>query len=300
MGCLKQLQSGERLPLASETLVGRSPRADLWIDESFVSRHHASLLWRGRWWELRDLGSHNGTAVNGQAVPTGTSRRLGHGDQISFGRASAMWSLVEDGGPEPFARSEDRRFVVGQTGLLSLPSPTQPELSVFQTSLGRWSLESAEQTRSVEDLELVTVAGRTWILRLPVLYASTRGAMGARALSLEEAQLRLRPAEVGLIVEAQLEGERFSFPMTTAPGLLVLLASARASSKDDGWLARRQVLETLSISANHLNVVVHRIRQHFADAGFTDGAHIVERQRGRIRLGCARVRLATAPESLRP
>jgi hypothetical protein len=49
-------------------LVGRHPRCDIVIDGSNVSRRHAELLFRDGVWVIRDLGSTNGTTVNGSPV----------------------------------------------------------------------------------------------------------------------------------------------------------------------------------------------------------------------------------------
>lgn len=48
--------------------VGRDPSCDLAIDHPSVSRNHAELYHNGESWHLRDLGSKNGTFVDGIAV----------------------------------------------------------------------------------------------------------------------------------------------------------------------------------------------------------------------------------------
>jgi pSer/pThr/pTyr-binding forkhead associated (FHA) protein len=79
-------QSGERIPLATRTLVGRSDECDLKITEGHPSRRHAMLSVddRGLW--VEDLGSANGTRVNGAAI-TGRTL-LGNGDTVSFDLAT--------------------------------------------------------------------------------------------------------------------------------------------------------------------------------------------------------------------
>ncbi len=64
-------------------IVGRDPTVDLFIDNLAVSRKHARLSWeRGRF-VIEDLGSANGTAVNGQAV---NRAALAAGDRIAVGK----------------------------------------------------------------------------------------------------------------------------------------------------------------------------------------------------------------------
>ncbi|MER5933027.1 DUF1707 and FHA domain-containing protein [Streptomyces sp. NPDC002054] len=74
------------LPMAGgETLkIGRDPGNGLRLSHETVSRSHAELSLRDGLWVLRDLGSTNGTTVNGRRV-TG-SAVVRDGDQVAFGR----------------------------------------------------------------------------------------------------------------------------------------------------------------------------------------------------------------------
>ena len=67
----------------NRALVGRDADADLVLAADDISRRHA-LIWRegGSSW-VRDLGSSNGTRVNGESVGYAPTR-LGHGSVISF------------------------------------------------------------------------------------------------------------------------------------------------------------------------------------------------------------------------
>ena len=67
-------------------VVGRGSRCDCTLPEDTVSRRHALLLRRTGGWTIEDLGSLNGTRLNGWpvAIPT----RVRSGDVLSFGGAS--------------------------------------------------------------------------------------------------------------------------------------------------------------------------------------------------------------------
>lgn len=69
------------LPEGAPFVVGREAR-DLPIADAAVSREHAILECDDGRWSVRDLGSGNGTTVNGKRVDT---QRLKHGDVIAFG-----------------------------------------------------------------------------------------------------------------------------------------------------------------------------------------------------------------------
>jgi hypothetical protein len=64
--------------------IGRDPANGLRLTHETVSRVHAELRRQGGMWVLRDLGSTNGTTVNGRRVVGAAVVR--EGDQVSFGR----------------------------------------------------------------------------------------------------------------------------------------------------------------------------------------------------------------------
>lgn len=77
-------RSGEQFVLSADegSLIGRSPEADLVLRDDSVSRKHSRLFCaNGALW-LRDLGSRNGTRVNGTQV---ARYRLNSGDRLSIG-----------------------------------------------------------------------------------------------------------------------------------------------------------------------------------------------------------------------
>src|SRR5690242_9014970 len=78
-------------------IVGRSKDAQIFLDSRTISRRHAEFNCDpfGRWW-VRDLGSHNGTLVNGNRV---TERLLNPGDLVQVGEFSMAVSSVEDTKP---------------------------------------------------------------------------------------------------------------------------------------------------------------------------------------------------------
>jgi hypothetical protein len=95
--------------------VGKGPGNDIVLDDATVSRLHASLEAFGEGWCVNDLGSSNGTFVNGDRI-WGASR-LRHGDEIRLGRsrllfrssadAGASRTEAEEGAPPLTARERD-------------------------------------------------------------------------------------------------------------------------------------------------------------------------------------------------
>ncbi|SDJ62243.1 DUF1707 and FHA domain-containing protein [Streptomyces indicus] len=71
------------LPGTFPLRIGRDPANGLRLSHETVSRRHAELVLQGGCWVLRDLGSTNGTSVNGRRVVGATVVR--EGDHIAFG-----------------------------------------------------------------------------------------------------------------------------------------------------------------------------------------------------------------------
>lgn len=68
---------------AEETSAGRHPDSDIFLDDITVSRRHALLRRTGDGYEIRDVGSLNGTYVDHKRVDEAP---IGHGDEIQIGR----------------------------------------------------------------------------------------------------------------------------------------------------------------------------------------------------------------------
>lgn len=86
---------GEQVPIRSDTIVGRTADADLALLDQTVSGQHARVFRDGTEWFVEDLGSTNGTRVNGQAVREATA--LDEGDVVDFGRVRMRLEWRDDG-----------------------------------------------------------------------------------------------------------------------------------------------------------------------------------------------------------
>lgn len=69
-------------------IIGRSRKSDVVIGDPSVSRQHVELRRDDQGWYAVDLGSTNGTAINGE--PLTSPRRLAAGSRIEVGHASAV------------------------------------------------------------------------------------------------------------------------------------------------------------------------------------------------------------------
>jgi len=94
-------QGGEfPLPASSEIVVGRSSDLDMVLVEDMVSRRHAKISVNGDTVTIQDLGSTNGTFVNGERVER---MQLTDGDRVLIG-TSIIKLVTTDGPPAPTAQ----------------------------------------------------------------------------------------------------------------------------------------------------------------------------------------------------
>jgi len=77
-------RAGETFELSGERIaIGRSPEADVFLDDVTVSRNHALLVRRRDGLYLDDLGSLNGSYVNRHRIE---SHKLQAGDELQIGK----------------------------------------------------------------------------------------------------------------------------------------------------------------------------------------------------------------------
>jgi pSer/pThr/pTyr-binding forkhead associated (FHA) protein len=77
-----------------EYVIGRDPASDLYVDDDRVSRRHAWLGWSGEGWELIDLGSKNGTYVDG--LPAFAGSLITDRSWLSLGGVLAAFERLSD------------------------------------------------------------------------------------------------------------------------------------------------------------------------------------------------------------
>jgi len=92
-------QAGRAFPLDGPITLGRSAENTIPLEDDQASRRHARIDPQGGAWVLEDLGSRNGTFVNGQRI--GQAVRLQAGDQVQMG--NTFFQVTGPGRAEPAA-----------------------------------------------------------------------------------------------------------------------------------------------------------------------------------------------------
>ena len=286
MGCL---ESGEKqCILAADQVIGREPGSAVRLNDESVSWRHASLRWTGQAWELQDLGSLNGTFVDGHRIATGARVLLRMGCQLRFGEAEELWRLVDAEPPITSlvdVTTGERIFAFDE--LLAVPQSGEPELFISKQADGAWIAEFGERVWEPQASEVLTIGTRQYRFEpeAPV-YATTTG----RSQQLTPAQMALQflVSRNEEHVEVKiLHGER-SIDLRPRAHSYVLLTLARLRVQDQGndslqptsqgWVYQDKLLKMLATTPTQLAVDIYRARKQFSEAGVVEAAQIIERR----------------------
>lgn len=294
MGVLKR-DDGQSVVLPSYTLIGRKPSCFLTLRSTNVSGEHAVIAWQGTHWTIRDLGSRNGTTLEGAPVQAATP--LHTGARLTFGDRDETWVIVDDGAPEPMAIDVVSREVrAGSGGMLALPDEEHPVAVIYTSPQGGWVVEQDQQLRALGGLMEPIMAGRAWMVFVPGAQELTPHA--DQDLSVATATFDFfvsrNEEHVRIVVSAGthkvvLEAREHYYP-------LLMLARARLDQRDRpsderGWVSCEALVRRLKTEMNTLDVAIHRSRRRLESAGILGSAGIVEVRRGERRFGSDRIHI---------
>jgi predicted component of type VI protein secretion system len=149
--------------------VGRAPGLEIVIDNVSVSRRQTEIRQDGAGWVVRDLGSANGTFLNGTRLTADTPLTVG--DEISFGKFSLLFERTVD---EPIAAAAvvkaaaERPDATFQIPVGELERLQQASAQRRQAQL-RWQMGGAEQTHFIARDTGAVLVGRSEVcdLRVP-------------------------------------------------------------------------------------------------------------------------------------
>ena len=314
MAVLVKQSDGTRAILLSRHMVGRSRLADLRMGEPTVSGEHAVISWTGREWRLHDLGSRNGTSLDGKRLAAGERVPLVRGSVITFGQEDNSWLLAEDDAPALMAIPVDGGApLVARNELLALPSDEDPVAEIYRNALGEWVMEHAGESTRVADHHAVRVGERELVLRVPDVIATTWDS-SAPAPHLSGLTLRFSVSRDEEYVALTARSIHRDLDLGARAHHAVLLALARSRLEDQqdppptpagragtspdsahGWVYLDDLARQLGLDEQHLNVAIFRSRRQLSEAGILGAASIVERRRPtrELRIGVSRIEIVT-------
>lgn len=104
------LEAGRRWPLDRKRplTIGRDESCDIHLPDRQVSRRHARVFWSQDHYYVEDLGSKNGTHVNGQAVLPNAPQPLQDGDEIQIALRFKL-AFVDAGATTPLSIDSEKQ-----------------------------------------------------------------------------------------------------------------------------------------------------------------------------------------------
>ncbi len=140
-------QSGERftIEVGRTAVVGRDKGADLVLRDNGISRAHCKIKNKDAWaFQVKDLGSHNGTRLNGKRIDEAT---LEHGDLLWVGLtfiyfSSSLTGLAMRVREHSFLRSEELQNVLRYEDTIH-----HIQVGVARISYELWRLDHADRKK---------------------------------------------------------------------------------------------------------------------------------------------------------
>lgn len=303
MGILLHVASGTRYRLNALTSIGRRERCDIPVQTPYASNHHAELRWSGARWELRDMGSSNGTFLGQRRLTAEDRLMLKPGVQVAFGDPDDPFELIDGAPPSAWAVNADGEVREAEGGVLELPDPDHPLFQIFENAVGRWQIASSQGTRLLSPDETLDVGDTTWTVRIPTLSQATLQ-RGDGQVKLRDVMVRFHEragdrVEIAILRRGALVGD---LGHRNHHELLLRLAEERfedeanpeVAGSDRGWVYVDELIDRLGLHResqrprNLVDQYVSRSRKAFIKAGVVDGGEVIRRRvtaaEGQIRL----------------
>ncbi|HEX4950930.1 MAG TPA: FHA domain-containing protein [Blastocatellia bacterium] len=148
------------LHLTSSASIGRSGDNTIQIDEPTVARYHAMIERRGNDFWLNDLGSSNGTILNGMTLTA--EQPLKFGDTISLGGTTAIRVVPAEPAPQPVAQTASPNDSAPAASNESQPASSPPATAPAENGV---SLSHMAVAGVMVFLVLGFVGLGVWIIR---------------------------------------------------------------------------------------------------------------------------------------
>jgi pSer/pThr/pTyr-binding forkhead associated (FHA) protein len=239
----------------AEIQIGKGPRNDIVIADPAVSTAHAMVRLEGSVYTINDIGSRNGTFVNGERVAE--SRQLNHGDVIGIGLSKLTFRMGDD-------YSETGAIDLEELAAASsppVPAPlTEESLALAAVSAGLATKADVDRVRSDAKGRRVY---RALIEERLASEESLRDLM-SKTFQMPLIDLSTSQIDEAVVAEfpARLAREHQVFPVAKEADSLIL---AVADPTDTGAVEqlRREVRSPLSIRLATATQIRERVDLHY-------------------------------------
>ncbi len=292
MGTLRDPKTDTTYPLRANHLVGRSRDCALQIERDMVSSTHAAICYARGVWYVRDLGSKNGTYMDGKPVGTDWVV-LRRGAALGFGRRDADLVFDEDAPPGPTLEGLDG------APRLELADPAGG-VGLRQEGDGTWLLETESGAEPVANEQIVEIAGARYRVSLPDAVAPTtdletevRDACVVLAVSRDEEHVEARLERGGQ--RRELGSHAHFYLLLTLARLREADVKAGLAEETCGWVYQDDLVHKLRVTPPQLNLHVFRLRRQFDALLPGGGTYVIERRprTHQLRTGLSRFRFET-------
>jgi hypothetical protein len=288
--------------LRARHLVGRSPEADLRVDAPRVSTRHAEFFYQESAWFLRDLGSRNGTTVDGIPVLPGVDVALSVGSRVALAGPACAWRLASVAPPHAAAVPLDGGAPVeAEDGVISLPDGAGSVL-VYDDPSG-WCCRREEAEVPARDGEIVEAGGRIWRLSLPSAVIATLHSRDSQPDTAVTLRFVVSRDEEHVEFTVCWGGQSFTPRARAHAYTLLTLARRRLADEqagelpaaERGWFYTDELCRLLRVDPNLLHTHLFRARRQLAEGGVPDAEALIERRPDarQMRIGVAMIEVVS-------
>ncbi len=289
MGELGEQGGGRVCVLEAHHLIGRSNRCALQLAEPSVSGEHASLRWTGACWVVKDLGSRNGTFLNGEPLKPGAASDVPKGARLGFGRERPIWTMTDDTAPEVMVvPATGGRALFQRDGMIAIPSAERLVAVVYQDKDSQWVLEQNGAIDTIQEKVPFSADERLWRLcNTSLLQPTSVGGEERERMSLNDVRLRFcvsrNEEHVQLIAHwrerpIDFGARAYHYSLLTLARMRLREQDAGSATVSAGWMDQDELLDLLRVGPEKLTLDIFRARRQFSAAGFVPATGIVERR----------------------
>ena len=243
------VEDGGNYPITHwENVIGRSKSCDINIPLPTVSKNQAILLWRNDRWMFKDIGSKNGSFVNGVELKKNKKYIISVGDEIVMGgvHCTVAPASLEESANNRMMRSDDREPVAPWKILLAI--------TVFQVLMIVQLLLSMREAVTIPAiLSVVLLSVTMWV------YVTVFKAMGCKGFEMEMIAFFMTTINLAVTISAR-PGDAYKQLIAVWLGMAIMIFMCIYMRDLDRTKKLRPVLIGLSVVLLLFNLIFGTIK----------------------------------------